>query len=119
MPAAVPTRLMRGVRPTTMNLEFITPLDQKPGAIATLLRQAYAALVKSDPSLWEPEQANWEQYDCEVFGQPASVGACIFLTRLDGRIVGFGSWDPRQRPCFGIVGHNCILPEFRGRGLGK
>ena len=102
-----------------MNVEFTTPFDQKPGTIALLLRQAYADLVKSDPLLWEPEQANWEQYDCEVFGRPTSVGACIFLTRLDGRIVGFGSWDPRQRPYFGIVGHNCVLPEFRGRGFGK
>jgi GNAT superfamily N-acetyltransferase len=102
-----------------MNLEFTTPFDQKPGTIASLLRQAYADLVKSDPPLWELEQVNWERYDCEVFGQPASVGVCIFLTRLDGRVVGFGSWDPRPRPYFGIVGHNCVLPEFRGRGLGK
>jgi len=102
-----------------MNLEFTTPFDQKPGTVASLLKQAYADLVNGDPLLWEPEQANWERYDCEVFGQPASVGACIFLTRLDGRILGFGSWDPRQRPSFGIIGHNCILPEFRGRGFGR
>jgi GNAT superfamily N-acetyltransferase len=102
-----------------MNAEFTTPFDQKPGIIASLLGQAYADLVKSDPSLWEPEQENWEQYDREVFGQPISVGACVFLTRLDGRVVGFGSWDPRQRPYLGIIGHNCVLPEFRGRGLGK
>ncbi len=84
-----------------------------------MLKQSYAELLKSDPALWEPEQRNWEQYDDAVFGQPQTCGACIFLTRLDGRVVGFGSWDPRQRPRFGIVGHNCILPEFRGRGLGK
>ena len=36
-----------------------------------------------------------------------------------GRVVGFGSYDLRQRPALGIVGHNCILPEFRGRGFGK
>lgn len=102
-----------------MNVEFTTALDQKQGAIAALLKQAYAELIASDPSLWEPERESWEQYDDEVFGQPQTVGACIFLTRLDSHIVGFGSWDPRQRPRFGIVGHNCILPEFRGRGLGK
>jgi len=102
-----------------MKLEFITPLDQKPGMVASLLSQAYADLVNSDPSSWGYEWASWEQYDCEVFEQPTSVGACIFLTRLDGCIVGFGSWDPRQRPHFGIVGHNGVLPEFRGRGFGK
>ena len=47
------------------------------------------------------------------------MGACLFLTRLDGVLVGFASWDPRQRPRLGIVGHNCILPEFRGRGYGR
>ena len=102
-----------------MDLEFTSPFDRKPGTIASLLKQAYADLVKSDPLLWKPEQANWELFDREVFGQPESVGACIFLTRLDSRILGFGSWDPRPRPSFGIIGHNCILPEFRGRGFGR
>jgi GNAT superfamily N-acetyltransferase len=105
--------------PKNMNVEFTTPLDQKQGTIASLLKQSYADVVKSDPSFWEPEKMNWEQYDQDVFEQPQTVGACIFLTRLDGRTVGFGSWDPRQRPRFGIIGHNCILPEFRGKGLGK
>jgi GNAT superfamily N-acetyltransferase len=102
-----------------MNVEFTTVLGEKRGVIAALLKQAYAGLTKSDPAQWEPEQRNWEFYDDAVFGAPETVGACLFLTRLDGRIVGFGSWDPRQQPCFGIVGHNCILPEFRDRGLGK
>jgi hypothetical protein len=88
-----------------MNVEFTTPFDRKPGIIASLLRQAYAHLVKSDPSLWEAEQTNWKQYDREVFARPTSVGACIFFTLLDGRIVGFGSWDQQQRPYFGIIGH--------------
>jgi len=102
-----------------MNVEFTMALDQERGTIAALLKRSYADLVTGNPSLWEPEQVNWEQYDRHVFGQPQTVGACVFLTRLDGRIAGFGSWDPRQRPRFGIIGHNCILPEFRGRGLGK
>ena len=102
-----------------MNIEFIKPLAEQRGIIASLLKQAYAELIKSAPLLWEPEQKNWEQYDDDVFEQPQTVGACLFLTRLEDRSIGFGSWDPRQRPRFGIVGHNCILPEFRGLGLGK
>ena len=102
-----------------MNIEFKSPLDQKPGTIASLLEEAYNDLVKSYPSLWVPERSNWEQYDHAVFTQPSSVGACIFFTWLDGHIVGFGSWDPRQRPDFGIIGHNCVIPKFRNRGLGK
>jgi len=102
-----------------MNVEFTRALDQEPGTIASMLKQSYADLIKSNPALWEPEQVNWERYDHDVFEQSQSVGACIFLTWLDGQVVGFGSWDPRQRPRFGIIGHNCILPEYRGRGLGK
>jgi hypothetical protein len=55
---------------------------------------------------WKPEQHTWEQYDHEVYRHPETVGACIFLSRLNGIIVGFGSWDPRQTPRYGIVGHN-------------
>jgi GNAT superfamily N-acetyltransferase len=100
-------------------MSFSTAIDQKPGTIASLLKQSYAELVNANPALWESEQAKWEQYDRDVFEQPRTVGVCIFLTWLDGQVVGFGSWDPRQRPRFGIIGHNCILPEFRGRELGK
>jgi len=102
-----------------MGLEFISPLNETPGVIASLLKRSYAELVASEPSLWREEQVRWERYDREVFGQPTTVGASIFLSRLDGRIIGFASWDPRQRPQRGIVGHNCILPEFRGRGFGR
>ncbi len=102
-----------------MNIEFTSPLDEKRGAIASLLKRSYAALVKSAPSLWKPEEINWEQYDDDVFRQPQTIGACIFLTLAEGQTAGFASWDPRQRPQVGIIGHNCILPECRGRGLGR
>ena len=102
-----------------MAIKFTTPLAGQRGIIASLLRQAYAELLKNNLLLWEPEQRNWEWYDDAVFEQPQTVGACLFLTLLNSRIVGFASWDPRQRPSFGIIGHNCILPEFRGQGLGK
>lgn len=99
-------------------VEFTPITGEKPGLIAGLLGESYAELLKSDP-LWESEIVNWEQYDHDVFAYPDTVGNSLFVTRLSGRIVGFASWDPRQRPEYGIVGHNCVLPEYRGRGLGK
>jgi GNAT superfamily N-acetyltransferase len=101
-----------------MNAEFTALRDERPGTIAVLLRSSYAELLKLDPH-WESEQANWDAYDRDVFAFPKTVGACLFLTRVGERIAGFGSWDPRQRPEYGIVGHNCILPEFRCKGLGR
>lgn len=91
--------------------------DQQPGLIAFLLKQSYAKLLESDQEHWGPEVPKWEQFDREVFAHPETIGSRIFLSWLNNQIVGFGSYDPRQRPEFGIIGHNCILPEFRGRGF--
>ena len=101
-----------------VDLVFASIADEKRGTIAGLLRASYADLLRLDPR-WEPEAANWDAYDREVFACPETVGACLFLTRLGGRVVGFVSWDPRPDPAYGIVGHNCILPEFRSRELGR
>lgn len=103
-----------------MKIKFTSPLEQKPGRIADLLKRSYAELVSSDSKHWGREEAKWEEFDNEVFCRyPETIGACVFLTWWDDQLVGFGSYDPRQKPAAGIVGHNCILPEFRGRGLGK
>jgi len=84
-----------------------------------MLKQSYADLLESDYKHWSPEVLKWEEYDREVFQRPDTVGSCIFMSRCDDQLVGFGSYDPRQKPELGIIGHNCILPEFRGRGFGK
>jgi GNAT superfamily N-acetyltransferase len=101
-----------------VRIEFATIAGQRPGLIAELLGLSYAELVESD-SLWIPEREKWEEFDRDVFDHPDTVGACVFLTKVGGRIAGFGSWDPRPAPEYVIIGHNCILPEFRGRGLGR
>jgi GNAT superfamily N-acetyltransferase len=100
-----------------MNPEFVPITDEKPGIIAAMLRAGYADLLRSD-SRWASEQVNWDVYDRQVFARRDTVGACLFLTRADGDIAGFASWDPRQKPRYGIIGHNCILPQFRGAGFG-
>ncbi len=100
-------------------MNFTSPLEQKPGIIADVLRRSYAGLVASDQDHWSQEEGKWDEYDREVFQYPDTVGACIFLTWKDNELIGFGSYDPRQRPTSGRIGHNCILPEFRGNGFGK
>jgi len=102
-----------------MGLEFSTIRNETPGVVASPLKRSYAALAASEPSLWRGEQARWDQHGRDVFQQIETVGASVFLTRFDGSIVGFAWWDPRQRPQRGIVEHNCILPECRGRGFGR
>lgn len=102
-----------------MKLRFTSPHDQQPGVIASMLKQSYAELLESDQEHWQPEVPKWEQFDREVFEHPDTVGSCVFLSWSEDQLVGFGSYDPRRRPELGIVGHNCVLPEFRGNGFGK
>jgi GNAT superfamily N-acetyltransferase len=103
----------------TMDIIFSLPDRAEPGVLVSMLRRVYAPLMESDPETWGQEQAGWAEFDREVFQNPETVGACTFLTWSGDQLVGFGSYDPRQRPRFGIIGHNCILPEFQGRGFGS
>lgn len=102
-----------------LSLKFSPPQAKGPGTIASILRCCYARLVSSDPKLWSPEILEWEQFDKDIYGNPETVDDSTFLSWWGKRLVGFGSFDPRQMPEVGIVGHNCILPEFQGRGFGK
>lgn len=102
-----------------MNLSFTSLDGYKPGILFSLLKRSYAELVSSDWRYWGGEEKNWNQFDRDVFGNLETIGACVFLSSLRDQIIGFGSFDPRMKPEFGIIGHNCILPEFRRRGFGK
>ena len=102
-----------------MRLRFTRPRVQQRGLIASMLKRSYTDLVELDQQHWGPEVPKWEEFDREVFEHPDTVGTCVLLTWSGDRLVGFASYDPRQRPEFGIVGHNCVLPEFRGNGFGK
>lgn len=102
-----------------MTLKFTPIGDQTPGLIVSLLKESYAEILAADREHWEPEAVKWEQFDREVFDHLDTVGACVFLTWFEDQLIGFGSYDTRQKPEIGLVGHNCILPAFRGKGFGK
>ncbi len=101
-----------------MDCHYVPLAHEPPGTLAKLLRASYASWITQ--GLCDADEiAGWIAYDQEAFAQPDTVGACLFFTRRGGQLVGFASWDPRQAPEVGIVGHNCILPAFRGQGLGS
>ena len=102
-----------------MILQFKSIDNQEPGVLSSLLFQSYADLIKSDPNNWKPEENNWNEYDRDAFGNPKTIGACVFLNWHGNKLVGFASFDPRQAQNIGIIGHNCILPDFRGQDFGK
>jgi GNAT superfamily N-acetyltransferase len=102
-----------------MKITYTSPLHEKPGLITGILERSYRRLAILDTFAWSGENAKWWNFEKEIFRYPHAIGACVFLTWYDGRLAGFGSYNPRLGPGLGMVGHNCILPEFRGRGLGK
>jgi GNAT superfamily N-acetyltransferase len=85
----------------------------EPGVVFSLLSKSFAAILNYDL------EGKFRRYDQEVFANPDTVGACIFISILNGKAVGMASWDPRKGPEIAVIGHNCILPEVQNRGLGK
>lgn len=100
-------------------LTFGPVTQYKEGLLASFLHQCYAKLLSDEPLCWQPEEEKWKQFDRDVFNNPGTIGQCVFITCLDEVEIGFASFDPRQRPDFGIIGHNCISPCFQKHGFGK
>lgn len=84
----------------------------KRGQLSHILKVSY-----DDWSEYSECLEQWNEYDSEVFDFPDTVGRCGFFTELEGDVIGFISWDPRTRP-YAIIGHNCILPQYRNHGYG-
>jgi GNAT superfamily N-acetyltransferase len=89
-----------------------------PGALAEIIGRSYASLLERWPERWGGERRKWEDLDRQAFARPQTVGRCVFVTRVGSETLGLGSYDPRPGPLYGIVGQNCVLPKFRGRGIG-
>lgn len=39
-----------------------------------------------------------------------------FMTVLEGKPIGFVSWNPTNLPESTEIGHNCILTQYKGNG---
>lgn len=97
-----------------MDIKHIRLSDIEPGLIYGALCTSYKGW--DEFSKWKDE---WRQFDKDVHDFPDSIGNSGFGTLLGFDFVGFISWDPRQHPSHVIIGHNCVLPEYRNRGIGK
>ena len=99
---------------------FFEPISLfPPGTLADIVGRSYAELLEKWPDGWTDEPRKWADLDRYAYAFPDSVGRCFFISRLGGEIAGMASFDPRPGPAYGIVGQNCVLPAFRGRGFGK
>lgn len=100
-------------------LDFKPISSIEPGKLFEILKSAYASVLEDDSAHKEQYLESWQKFDNEVFDNPDTVGKCVLVSFFNEKIVGFFSYDPRQLPEYGIIGQNCILPEFRGHGFGK
>jgi len=90
------------------------------GQIYEILKDSYHDLLeKYDPRNKKKYLESWEQADKDAFDNPDTIGKCIFATYSDDELIGFASWDPRHFPKYGIIGQNCVLSKYKGRGFGK
>ena len=61
---------------------------------------------------------SWKEYDDFFYDNPEIADKYCFITVLDGEPIGHISWDPRHRPDYVEIGHNCILTKYKGKGYG-
>lgn len=95
------------------SLTFNNINKYEPGTISRLLSLSYEEIL--DKQL----QQQFKQFDRAVFENPDTVGVCTFITSLGRDIIGMASYDPRHAPEQAIIGHNCVLPQYRKNGYGK
>ena len=67
----------------------------------------------------EAWNTSWKEYDDYFYDNLDIADKYGFITILDGEPIGHISWDPRHRPDYIEIGHNCILTKYKGKGYGK
>lgn len=97
-------------------IEFKKISNFPVGTLYNQLKDAYS--FHSDcQTFWDNM---WKDYDNFFYSDLDSVADKYgFITVVDGIAVGHISWDPRNRPDYVSIGHNCILSKFKGNGYGK
>ena len=96
-------------------IEFRKTSAFPKGTLYSQLVDAYSFNAKCKEA-WDDM---WKEYDEFFFSHPDIADQYSFITVLDGVPVGHISWDPRHRPDYVEIGHNCILTEYKGNGYGK
>ena len=98
-----------------MPLEFRKISEFRRGTLAALLTDAYSFDCRC-AQYWS---ADWREFDDFFFEHLQIADRYGFITVLDGEAIGLASWDPRLRPEYVEIGHNCIAAKYKGHGYGK
>jgi GNAT superfamily N-acetyltransferase len=98
-------------------LEFKSLLNYPKGTLKSILIEAYSPFHERYPEYSEENLKSFHECDTFFYENPKIGENCSFVSEYEGVIAGMCCWDPRENP-IAIIGHNCILPIFRGKGLG-
>lgn len=98
-------------------LVFNSLLKYPKGTLESILIEAYSSFHERYPEYREENLKNFNECDTFFYENPKIGESCSFVSEYEGKIAGMCCWDPRENPTV-IIGHNCILPKLRGRGLG-
>ena len=60
----------------------------------------------------------WKEHDDFFYNNLDIADKYAFITVLDGEPIGHISWDPRHRPDYVEIGHNCIIIKYKNKGYG-
>lgn len=98
-------------------LEIKSPLKYPKGTIEKLLIESYASFNKCYPEFEEENLNSFHECD-SFFYENSHIGEmCSFVALHNDELVGMCCWDPREKP-MASIGHNCIIPKYRGKKLG-
>lgn len=86
----------------------------KRGILFEMLMDAYSPA----PEIVSRHRQSWRDFDNFFFDNLGFIDKCGFVTVFDNQPVGFVSWDPRKLPESIEIGHNCVLCDFKGQGIG-
>ena len=95
------------------------PIDNfQPGQIEELIKVCYRGLIELFPAEKNRFYQQWEYEDKLAFQNMDTIGRNAMFTCIDDSPIGYFSWDNRHYPN-GIIGQNCILPDYQRLGYGK
>ena len=95
-------------------IEFRKPSEFTRGTLYNQLVDAYSFNDECNKS-WA---TSWKEYDDYFYDNLDIADKYCFITVLDGEPIGHISWDPRHKPDYVEIGHNCILTKYKGNGYG-
>lgn len=98
-----------------VDIEFRKITEFPRGTLAALLRDGYSF----EPRFEQNWHSQWQEFDNFFYDNPRIAEFSGFMTVLEGKAIGFVSWNPTNLPESTEVGHNCIMTKYKGNGYGR